>query len=149
MWQQQPGNASQGPRERLFHVALFVPNDSSLVALPSAAAKSGGGSGAGASSSSYEWQGELLSEWVALDAQCAAKAKAPATSQVDLACIDQGQVEALVVATGEREARALESEQARLVLPAARVVESISAAIGGVAAADAALGGARIHLFCE
>jgi hypothetical protein len=68
--------------QRLFDVAFFVPNDSSLVSLPTsplaavadACITSGVGDGGvasshEASSHDYAWQFELLNQWVKLEAQ--------------------------------------------------------------------------------
>ena len=85
---QQTPLPAQGARradekpQRLFDVAFFVPNDSSLMSLPTsslaaiadACITSGVGDGGVASSQQtsshdYAWQLELLNQWVKLDAQ--------------------------------------------------------------------------------
>ena len=65
---------------------------------------------------------------------------------LDLTPATQSQAEAVVVAAGEELARA--EVPRRLVTPRAQVVDSIEGALKAVAAADAALGGAKIHLLC-
>ena len=123
-------------RQRLCDVALFVPNDSSLDALPAGAA---GGEAGG-----FEWQGKLLEEWLRLDLQV--WKGGGLGGSLDLTPATQSQAEAVVVAAGEELARA--EVPRRLVTPRARVVDSIEGALKAVAAADAALGGAKIHLLC-
>ena len=150
MWQKNGGGG--GASDRLFDVALFVPNDSSLVALPSAAATPEGGTappGGAAVAESYQWQGELLGAWMALDAQCwPGRPQAAAGAPHHLACVNQEQVQSLIVDAAHQPAAARLAPP-RLAAPLARVAESIYAALAGVAAAAASLGRPKIHLFCK
>ncbi len=108
---------------RLFDVVLFVPNDSSLDALPSSAAGAGP-----APLVDYSWQAHLLQEWARLVLE--RTGESDVSSELPLASASLSQVEALVIAAGEEIGKRATASSSAAHRPAeaplrARVVESI------------------------
>jgi hypothetical protein len=115
---------AQGENQRrVFDVALFVPNDSSLDALPSSAAGAGP-----APLVDYSWQAHLLQEWARLVLE--RTGESDVSSELPLASASLSQVQALVIAAGEEIGKRATASSPAAHRPAegplrARVVESI------------------------